>query len=281
MLTHRQLDELLAAADPTITDQPPRASSPRREQILAAARTPDAVPLVESATTTRGRSSRAQRGVRWIVVAAAAIVVFLIATVISPNHSGNATSTIVHVAAATAKIDSLRIRLIDDANGDTTVLTADISGADSHRVYVSGASRIDTTVIGATQWETIEGVNTKTTVSPDSQLGPFTPASQAVVRAALAGSTVTDLGTERLDQHDAKHYRITLSAEAQTQLGQLPAQQTAWFELESPAQVPSTEIWIADDLIVQIAVNATYATTTVTFFDFNADISISINAPTK
>lgn len=79
---------------------------------------------------------------------------------------------------------------------------------------------------------------------------------------------------------EATHYRVRLDDAAIRRLGTLRPNQLSGFELESPGSIRSLDVWIADGYIRRLRVTHIHEApgssgTTVEFYDFDADITIT------
>jgi hypothetical protein len=99
----------------------------------------------------------------------------------------------------------------------------------------------------------------------EGSLAPFAESAGAVVRAALRGGEIEDLGTEKGRDTGMTHYRLATAGAARDALAALPAEQTAWFELERASEVSSIDVWVAGDLIHRITVDQGPRQATVAF----------------
>lgn len=299
----------LADLDPAQADPPPASGSPRHRQILERAMSDQlsntnpnpqrsepteraggtdgpgpASPI--AATTARGRPHRA----RWLALAGAAAVVSVIVGVIvlaEPDRPVTPVAALTAAATKTGQVTTLRLSGTDDAGGENprTTVTGEIDGADYTTRFVDTdpqtgeRSTSRTTVIGNRRWDT--GTDGQTTVKtePSAQRNaPYPSSSEVVVKAALKGATVTDLGKEEVRGTETTHYRIALGPSGIRALGELTPSQLARFELEYPQGVADLDVWVADDLIRRIHVRQKdefNGTETITeFYDFGADITI-------
>lgn len=93
--------------------------------------------------------------------------------------------------------------------------------------------------------------------------------SAAVVRAALAGGDVVDVGDETGRGVRTTHYRVTIDDAGRAALAALPANQRAWFRLQD-LRADRLDVWVAGDLIrrLHIRVEEDDSDTTVDYFDF-------------
>jgi hypothetical protein len=281
------LDEL-THLDPTMADTPPVPGSSRYHLILEHAMTTTETTANNDRGVTDPAPKRRRRrriGVAATAAAAAIIAITAIA-VFEPGRTPapvSAREALATAAATTGEVSSLRSEATYDSGDEPpTRLTGEIDGLDYtstfRRVEPDGTENTSTvTVIGTTRWEEADGKVTKTQSPPESNNAPFPQASEAVVKAALTGSNVTDLGTEPVRGQEAQHYRIKLTDESKAALGALDPSQLSRFELEYPEGVVGLEVWVADDLIRRISVRSDWETgegSTIEFFDFGADITI-------
>jgi hypothetical protein len=195
----------------------------------------------------------------------------------------SAKAAVTAAATATGDVGSLRSEATYDSGDEPpTHLSGEIDGTDYtstfRRTGPDGKESVTTvTVIGSTRWEEHDGKVTKSDSPPEENNAPFPQASEAVVKAALTGSDVTDLGTETVRGHDAQHYRIKLTSRSTAALQALDPSALSRFELEYPDGVVGLDVWVADDLIHRIAVRSDWESgegSTIEFYDFGADITI-------
>lgn len=281
--------EQLARLDPTGHDAPPAVGSPRyiniKENAMRTTTTrPDtddstiAAPGVRTATTTRR--------FRRIVLGAAAATAVLFAGAIliaDPGGSQPVEALVVDAADNLARYDSLRATLVrENVDGSRSEGTAEFDGDDIHTELVETDANGNivytqrSTVIGDTVWNDNNGEISEEKRGPNDRLTPFPEASQAVIKAALTGAEVTEVGTESVRGQQSKRYQITQTDESISALDELTPFELAWFELESPYAVTQIDVWIANDIIQQITVvDPTFRTTTTTFYDLGADIEIT------
>lgn len=308
----------LSALDPTATDAPPAPGSARHRQILEQAMsTTD--PAAASPTTSSGDELTAPAETappataaphhrpsrHWLALAAAAAVVVAIVGVvvlIQPDRKLTPAAALSAAADNTGDVITLRLHAeYARTAGPSRTLDARINGADyafrSVATYsTGGATKTETeatTTIGDTVWEADgDRVTKRTNVPPEERNAPYQTSSRAVIKAALTGSTVVDLGRGEVRDGEADHYRIELNRRSLAALSALSPSQTAQFELENPGGVKSLEVWVDDGLIRRIALalysgstrtdEATGITTsteteivTIDYYDFGADITIS------
>lgn len=285
----------LAALDPGLADAPPARGSARHHSILEHAMT------ITSTTTTTvpdherpagmdpTRAIRSPRRRLALLAAAAALLAVIVGAVVVLEPWRQATpasarQVLRSAATATGDVASLRAAgTYDLGTGVVIKMTSEIDGADYSSTFRStGLPDADpggdsTTRIGDTRWETDGGRTTKRTVPPEEGNAPFPESSEAVVKAALVGSKVTDLGIEDVRSQEVTHYRIQLTPASTEALAKLTPSQLARFELEYPQDVASLDVWVADDLIRRISVRSDsegVGTSTIEFYDFGSDITI-------
>lgn len=282
----------LAALDPTIADPPPEPGSPRHRLILERAmstteprtdsepeRGPAPVVPVDRRVPRRAR--RRLLALAGGAAAAAVLAVVAVTVLGAPGDRPDPVAALTEAADATGDVDSLRVRgTYTDAEG-TRTLNGEADGSDSHIVLTSpdGAAE-ERTVIGDQMWDDEE--DGPITVTPDLVNAPYPEASRAVVRAALRGAVVEDLGSETAGGVEADHYAIELGDAGIAALGALSPTLVAQFELENPAGVTALEVWVAEDLIRRIEVETTVdmggqvqvTRVTLEFLDLGADITI-------
>jgi len=285
----------LAAIDPTMVDAPPAPGSARHLSILEHAMTTTTSPTTEpdeerpSGPDSPRVSPFRRRRLPMLAAAAvilAVIVVVVGVVVLEPGRRAapaSARQVVQAAATTTGDVSSLRAAgTYDLGTGVVIRINSEIDGADySSMTHYADGSDEDrdsaTTYIGDTRWDSKGGRVTKSTEPPEQRNAPFPEASEAVVKAAMVGASVTDLGTADVRGQEATHYRIQLTPASTKALSELTPSQVARFELEYPKEVASLDVWVADDLIRRIAVRSTtggVGTSIVDFYDFGADITI-------
>jgi hypothetical protein len=284
----------LSALDPVLGDPPPPRGSSRYESILERAMSATTVPETEASTPRR--SSRRRRATALVGVAAAAvlIIVLILVNPFGKVAPASATDRITAAAVKTAKVTTYRVHGEYEESG--TTVDGDVDGADFRIVYTGRdkwtnkrSTTIDT-LIGDRQWETTDGKTTERPADPpENRNAPFQQASSAVVRAALHGSTITEVGQEQVRGVAATHYRLVLTPTSVAALSALAPNELSAFELEYPDDVRSLDLWVADDLIRRVHVagkSKSYPVpgtpgklqaldSTVEFYDFGAHITIT------
>lgn len=300
------IDRELAELDPAHADPPPIRGSNRYESILERAMTtsptlPDAsnesspVPSRPTAFAPRrhldGRRRRPTRSRRLALAGAAvaaslSVVVAVVA--MGSDDRPSAAATVETAAIHTGDVTRLRGRLTATTGDEpASTSTAEVDGSD-YRIETDGDDGPAVfTLVGDTVWETVAGETTSQPYDPiNARPTAFGASSEAVVRAALEGSEVEDLGSEQVRGVEAAHYRVQMTAATRAALADLSPSVLGWFELEYPEYVSTVEVWVADELIHRIEVVSTQvsevdgqraeivSTTTTDFYDFGADITI-------
>lgn len=282
--------EDLGTLDPALADAPPEPGSSRYRTILEHAMTAtEANPSTDLRRfdpAPRQRTRRRRIGVAVGTIAAAVIAVTAV-VVLEPGRSPapvSAKAAVTSAASATGDVRSLRTEATYDSGGEPpTHLSGEIDGPDYTSTFrrpgPDGKESVSiVTVIGSTRWEEHDGKVTKSESPPEENNAPFPQASEAVVKAALTDSDVTDLGTETVRGRDAQHYRIKLTERSIAALQALDPSELSRFELEYPQGVVGLDVWVADDLIHRIAARSDWESgegSTIEFYDFGADITIS------
>ena len=264
--------EELRSVDPAAQDAPPEKGSARYLEIKERS-----MPT----TTTTATQPRPQTRRRLTFAAALAAVAAVIAVAGSVNFNEQASAAEVITAAAVATGDqtSLRAELVVEQSGESQTTTAAATGRDIQVI----SPEVTTTIVGDRAVEQYDGEKPRTSrVEPGEGLAPFASSSEAVVLAALKGNGVTELGNESVRGQDATHYRIDLDQPAKDRLSELSPGQLAWFELESPNNAVQLDVWVSDELIRRVRVVSEFGpgepseVTTTEFYDFGADIDISL-----
>lgn len=280
---HESLD-LVGSLDPTRNENPPARGSDRYRSILESAMLTDtAMPIAETAPTSRRPAQRHQRR-SWRLVAGIAAAT-LAATggfvLLRPSDEPTAQAAVSSAANAMGAITSLEGELISLEPGvseGTTRIRVDgddveISGETR---YTDGrVERATLTVVGGTVYETIEGETTSAPRGPNDRLAPFGQSSEAVISAALEHSEVTERGEEIVTGVATTRYDLELTDASIVALSALTVHELAWFELEYPDSVRTLSVWVADDLVHQIEIAHRDQVTRTRFFNFNGDITIT------
>lgn len=287
MTDQDQLIEQLAALDPARVDRPPAPGSPRLDMILERAmQNPSAV------LNPRVRARPRRRTFLGVSAAAAIIVATVVAAAVlfEPGATISSAGALTQAAEHTADALTLRSEYIQDAgHGRFNVVRSEHRGADLRRTFSvieNGIERREgeddeyVVFIGDKGWKPGDGANDATTVRPDERNAPYAESSAAIVKAAVTDSNVDKIGTENVRGADATHYRIRIDGDLVRRLDKLPANQLSGFELEDAGHIRSLDVWVEGDYIRQIRVTQTWQPrdskgTTVEFYDFGADITIT------
>lgn len=267
----------LAGLDPARSDRLPEPGSDRHAEILERAMRP-------SSNTSRRRTVR--------LLAAAAVVLVAVAAVLTFGPDGSRLSPAAALTRAAERTgDALTLRsdyLRDRGDGTFTLIRSEHHGADVRRrfftVDADGTERPGeegddfVAYIGDQGW-TAEAPDEPLRVDPSERNAPYAESSAAIVDA-VSGAPVTDLGVDDVRGADATHYRIGLDDAARRRLGDLPPNQRSAFELEAPDQIRSLDVWIGDGYIRRLRVTQEFEPagslgTTVEFYDFGADITVT------
>jgi hypothetical protein len=218
------------------------------------------------------------------------VVVAIVAgfLLVEPSQPMSPAAALTQAAENTGDALTLRSEYIrDDGNGGLSVVRSEHRGHDLRRrfskIAPDGTERTNVesdeyvVFIGDQGWMKTGG---PTTVKPEERNAPYAESSAAIVEAAVRPSTVTKIGTEDVRGGETTHYRINLDDAAIRRLGQLPTNQLSGFELEHLSEVRSLDVWIADGYIRRIRVIQEFEApdspgTTVEFYDFGADITIT------
>ena len=134
--------------------------------------------------------------------------------------------------------------------------------------------------IGNKGWTVNDGPDEATIVQPEERNAPYAESSAAIVEAAVSESTVTEVGVEDVRGVEATHYHVRLDDAVIRRLGTLRPNQLSAFELENTSSIRSLDVWISDGYIRRLRVTQNYEApdssgTTVEFYDFGADITIT------
>jgi hypothetical protein len=300
------LSERLAAFDPVRVDRAPEPGSRRYGEILervvqgtpTTADWSDAGPSLPPLSTRSGRAAstkgwrRPGRRAVFLLGAAAAILAIVAGfVVLEPDRSLSPAAAVIEAGENTGDALTLRSEYIrDDGNGGFSVVRSEHRGGDVRRSFSviepDGTERTDVDTdefivyIGNKGWTVTDGPDEATIVKPEERNAPYAESSAAIVEAAVTESTVTEIGTEEVRGVEATHYRIRVDDAVIRRLGELQRNQLSAFELENASQVRSLDLWIADGYIRRIRVTQNWEApdslgTTVDFYDFGADITIT------
>jgi hypothetical protein len=254
--------------------------------------TTDTIETTETTTDTirTGRRRPGRRTIR--VLAAAAVVLVAVAAVLTFGPDGSQLSPAAALnQAADRTSDALTLRsdyLRDRGDGTFTLIRSEHHGADVRRTFLiveaDGTERTGEqgdefiVYLGDKGW-TAEAPDEPQTVDPAERNAPYAESSAAIVDA-VSGAPVTEVGVEDVKGTDATHYRIEVDDAAIRRLSDLPPNQRSAFELEAPGQIRSLDVWIGDGYIRRLRVTQKFEPagslgTTVEFYDFGADITIT------
>jgi hypothetical protein len=184
----------------------------------------------------------------------------------------------------TLRSDYLR----DRGDGTFTLIRSEHRGADVRRTFLvvdadgterTGEQGDEFIVYLGDQGWTAEAPDEPLTVDPAERNAPYAEASAAIVDA-VSGAPVTELGVDDVKGADATHYRIDLDEAAVERLSRLPSNQLSGFELEQPSHIRSLDVWIGGGYIRRLRVTQDFEPadslgTTVEFYDFGADVTIT------
>jgi len=294
----------LASLDPAAAAVPPARGSTRDDQILERAMHPkqqtSPPPIDDPDAGTDGhdgwdpvvplsldRPERGRRRYRWVGLAGAAAVLAVVALVVAtrpePDPPPTPLAALGAAADATGEVTTLRVRATYWTGDEApTRMEGEIDGSSYvSRFYGAGAEEPSNvrTVIGDQRWESDGDEPSPQTIDPAEANAPYPEASRAVVRAALTGATVRDLGPEDVAGVEAAHYAIELGERGIAALAALTPQELARFELEYPQGVTGLDVWVAEGLIRRIDVRMEFDAgddlrSVIEFYDFGADITI-------
>lgn len=306
MTTDDPVIAALARLNPTVADPPPPRGSTRHDEILEramhttqpatgaeagaqAAREANGADLPDEASAIPPAAKTTSVVRRLALAGVAAIVVGLVSLVvvlIEPDRPMTPVAAITAAAGKTGNVTTLRVRATyDSGDGYPTRTEGEINGRDYQTRFTQAnaetgeVSTSTRTVIGNRRWDTSDGKTTSTIITPEEGNAPYPQASEAVVKAALRGSTVTDLGKEDVAGVETTHYKIELGPTGTRALQELSPSELARFELEYPEGVVSLDVWVVDDLIRRIRIRSEFEApsspgSTIEFYDFGADITI-------
>ncbi|MDP9799441.1 hypothetical protein J2S43_007953 [Catenuloplanes nepalensis] len=274
---------LLRSLDPAAAEEPPAPGSARYDEILRRAK--GGAP----AAPVHKRALR-RRPLAWMTAATTAVAASVV-TVLALGGTGAVPSPFAPVASATtahqavllaadatADVPSLRTSgVMVHEDGVRSTSATEVSGGDFKLVWWIGTVTVTSYVIDGKWWERASddpGLRTGET-DGGPYLAPFGESTRAVVRTALDGTQVQDLGGEVVRDAQTTHYRVELNTASRAALSKLPDLQRAWFNLENPGEVTSIDVWVAGDLIHRISVVG-LTSSTIDFYDFGAPITIAV-----
>lgn len=272
-----EVRRLLQGHDPAADEHPPARDSHRYRTILETAMTTTDDPTTpEVAHTDTDSPATSARRWRNAAMAAAAVALLALATIVVVGvDAPDAHATVNEAAVAMTDITSLKGRLEVSSPERTGTSRIRVEGDDleirSASTYVDGHSEASTfTVVDGFAYETIEGRTTRRPFEADAGLAPFGSSSTAVITAATTtGSQVVEAGTERIGDVSATRFDIDLAPASIDALAALTPNQLAWFELEYPDRVESMSVWVADGLVRQIHIDHGDRTTLSRYFDLD------------
>ncbi len=289
-LSSDELMERLARLDPTRSDVSPAAGSSRFTSIK------DGIMDVDEARPTSQPSTRQPTNRRYILAAVAAVVAVLMlgATVFAPSATPSAEATVLAAVQNSAELTDFRMDMVSsDTDFFGGSLTIEVDGANAH---VSGGG-VEGYVIDGTSWLSEDGGQTFE-VSQNTPIPSYSQGSAAVITAALESGDVTDRGQQTVRGTETTLYEVVIDDEAAAALSELSREETFWFvettqeectvveeggeTIESCERrsgfledAESISIWVADDLVHQIAVDSGSVQFTHTIYDLGADITIT------
>jgi hypothetical protein len=277
----------IGGLDPTLRDAPPAPGSPRYQAILETAMTQTT--LLPTPATGRPAPTRPARPARrrWVFAGSAvtAVAAALAAVVVlAPGGSKQSPSAVVLTAAdhlgavAGLRADST----YTDRLGQVTRSTIEVDGATArivdHRSAADGGT-LTVTLIGGRRYAQAGGNLSSMPATGDNSLAPYPDAARDVVTAVVGDSAVTRAGTDDVRGTKSTHYHLDMSGTAQHKLSRLPVTELAWFDLDSPQDVRSLDVWVAGGTLRRVTMTATFGTTDTVLYDLGA--AITITAPTR
>jgi hypothetical protein len=262
--------KLVGGLDPALRDAPPAPGSPRYDAILESAMTQTTTTPI---TMTEPRRPKPMRRRAFVGAAALAAAVAVVAVVVPMSHKSPAASGIV-LTAAEQLSDSTTVRghATFDHPGDPTA-TADIEwdGKSSRIVFHETDGIRVVTTIGGTVYEEFGGkINTVKATAANS-LAAYPKSARDVVRAVVTNNDV--------QQVKDNHYRLTMTDSTRQALGAVATGELAWFDLDSPQDVTSVDIWISGDRLDRLTMTGSFGSSDMRYTDFGAPITIT--APRK
>ena len=308
-----ELMERLARLDPTRSDAPPAAGSVRftsiKDGIMQSQQKSSTTPTTTEATdnptigetpfktAAQTRSSTKLPAVRRYILAAAAAIVAVLAigaSVLSPGATVSAEAAVLAAVQNSAELTDFRMDMVtnDITFLGTPSVTIEVDGQNAH---VSGGD-IEGYIVGETAWFSDDGGATFE-VTQEAPLPSYTEASNAVIMAALTSEQVNEAGTQTIRGVETTLYEITIDDAAAEALAKLSREEMFWFVETTEEEcfvsedgetvedcvrrggfledADSISIWVADNLVHQIAVDSGSTQFTHTIYDLGEDITVS------
>ncbi|WP_199516310.1 hypothetical protein [Nucisporomicrobium flavum] len=281
--------ERLGALDPVLRDAPPAPGSARYRAILEKAMTQTTTPIraAETPAAPRRGKRRALFAAMATGVAAAAVAVTVAVTGNSqPSVSPTTSLPSILLAAAEKTQNVTSLKFSEAVHGGGAFSAEGEVNGDDYRIVTKGEGTSETIIVVGNQQYTTPagGKTTRTKLSADEKMVPFTKAAGDVVRAAVSDGNVQKIGTESVRGVEATHYRLTIAertsdADPAAALTKLPDTELGWFGLDGVAGYSSqvtVDIWVADNLVRRIGgtIQGQDPLATIDFYDFNKPVTI-------
>jgi hypothetical protein len=156
-----------------------------------------------------------------------------------------------------------------DHPGDPTT-TADIEwdGKSSRIVFHEAGGVRTVTTIAGTIYEEFDGQIQTVQATVANSLAPFPKSARDVVRAVVTNNDV--------HQVEDDHYRLTMTDSSRQALGGVAKGELAWFDLDSPEDVNSVDIWVSGDRLDRLTMTGSFGSSDMRYSDFGAPITITV-----
>jgi hypothetical protein len=262
--------DLVGGLDPALRDAPPAQGSPRYDAILEQAMTQTTTPSVTLSETRRPRPAR-----RWAYAGAAALAAaaaLVAGLVLMPEKSPAGSGIVLTAAEQLTDSTTVRGHSAFDHPGDPTT-TADIEwdGRSSRIVFHETDGIRTVTTVGGMVYEEFGGRITTVKATVGNSLAAYPTSARDVVRAVVTNNDV-----RRVDDH---HYRLTMTDSTRQALSGVAKGELAWFDLDSPKDVNSVDIWVTGTRLDRLTMTGSFGTSDMSYTDFGAPITIT--APKK
>jgi hypothetical protein len=224
---------------------------------------------------------------RWAIVgsAATAVIAGLVGVFVSDSGSVPPSQASVVLAAAEqfGSVDSMRAdETYTSQLGKVTSSQVELDGTNvkiTQNRSAEDGGRLVITLINGRRYAQAGGHLSSVAATGDNTLAPYPGAARDVVKTVAGDSEVTKVGAGEVRGTKATHYHLDMPDAARQKLSRLPKTELAWFDLDSPQDVTSVDVWVTGKTLRRITVNAGFRTSDAVYYDFGAPITIT--TPTK